>query len=56
MIRYDPHGDVWLSAKNSDENGMPTSDLTGDPDVCVCHDCDMALLAMLGSNFSQLPE
>jgi hypothetical protein len=55
MIRYDPSLDAWISGQNPDAQGMPTTNLTGEYDICTCADCRFAKAASKGSNFDELP-
>lgn len=42
MIRYHEPTNTWISGKNPDDQGMPTTNLTGDTHLCGCYDCSMA--------------
>jgi len=55
MIRYYAPANAWLTGKNVDDQGMPSSDLTGDLEICICSECKQALKERLGSNIDQLP-
>jgi hypothetical protein len=56
MIHYYEPADSWVSGKNPDEQGMPTTNLTGDTEVCLCRDCATAASFGFGYNFQDLPE
>lgn len=55
MIRFDPAFNSWVSGKNPDDQGMPTSNLTGDLNVCTCNSCMEALINEKGDNLEMLP-
>lgn len=55
MIRYEPMLDAWISGQNPDDQGFPTTNLTGDFKVCLCSDCVKALAQSLGTNLKDLP-
>lgn len=54
MIRYWEQANAWISGKNPDETGMPTTNLRGDEDVCSCEDCMTAALKALGTNYDEV--
>lgn len=54
MIRYWEQTNAWVSGKNPDEQGMPSTDLTDDQDVCSCIDCTKAALRALGTNYDEV--
>lgn len=54
MIRYDYVFDAWVSGKNPDGQGMPTTNLTGDTEVCTCPECWNALGDTVGKNISDV--
>jgi len=56
MISYWEPMNAWISGKNPDKQGMPSTNLTGDPDVCTCKDCVTALFNALGTNLKDLPK
>ena len=51
MIRYWEPSNSWVSGNNPDEQGMPSTDLSGDTEVCTCVDCFKAALQGLGTNY-----
>jgi hypothetical protein len=53
-IRYEV--DLWVSGKNRDDQGMPSTNLTDDYDLCWCKDCRFAWYSKTGKNFSEVPE
>jgi hypothetical protein len=54
MIRYDPFFHAWLSGANPDDQGMPTTNLTGDTERCRCEVCESAFTQALGTNYNEL--
>lgn len=53
MIRYE--FDRWISGKNPDDQGMPSTVLSGDEEICWCEECRIAWYSRLGCNFHQVP-
>lgn len=54
MIRYCLISDSWISGVNPDENGMPTTNLSGDNQVCTCDICFDAYIEGLGENHDEV--
>lgn len=54
MIRYWEQANAWVSGKNPDEQGMPSTNLQGDEDVCTCGDCFDAALKGKGTNYDKV--
>lgn len=54
MIRYFPLADAWISGKNPDDQGFPTTDLTGDTEICGCEECDVYLGYHRGKNVDEV--
>lgn len=55
MIRYYQPIDAWISGKNPDGQGMPSTNLSGDTEVCGCEDCFAAYVNGLGANHADIP-
>lgn len=53
-IRYEV--DRWVSGKNRDDQGMPSTNLAGDYDLCWCKDCRFSWYSQLGENFAEVPQ
>jgi hypothetical protein len=54
MIRYDELRNAWISGQNPDDQGMPTTNLSGDTKVCVCGECVNAYVNGLGANHADV--
>lgn len=54
MIRYEPLINAWVSGKNPDHHGSPTTNLTGDDKVCVCASCVSAYANGFGENHAEV--
>jgi len=54
MIRYSEMDNAWVSGENPDGQGMPTTNLAGDVEVCTCEECYQAYINGLGTNHDQI--